>query len=79
MFEGGEGGLLIQSMLLNDIPDAILVTKCAVAAWEALMGLRMEAGQVWYYKRIFLSFTALNRVSIMVDLNTGCLLLDVPQ
>jgi hypothetical protein len=64
---------------VNDISDAILVIKCAVAAWEALMGLRMEAGQVWYYKQILVFFMAQNRVSIMVNLDTGCLLFDVPK
>jgi hypothetical protein len=65
-------------MFSNDISDAILVTECAVAAWEALMGLRMEAGQVCYYKQVFF-FTSLNKFSIMVNLNTGCILFDVPK
>uniref|UniRef100_A0A452Z9C1 MalT-like TPR region domain-containing protein n=1 Tax=Aegilops tauschii subsp. strangulata TaxID=200361 RepID=A0A452Z9C1_AEGTS len=50
-----------------------------VAAWEALMGIRMEASQVWHCEQIFILFTAVNKASIMVFPNTGCLLIDVPE
>lgn len=76
---GREGEILIQFMLLNVISDAIFLFKCVVAAWEALMGIRMEASQVWHCEQIFILFVAVNKASIMVFPNTGCLLIDVPE